>query len=381
VLDDAHQAGFLHGDIKPSNVFLTPDDKICVFDWGSACAEDIRRPEGFGVAGTLTFLSDEAILGLSTEADIREDIYALGIFLLYLATGHALPIEQFSGSPKEAVVWKGLAFAWLAGTEAFRSLPRGFRDILQVFMNAEREHFPESAGDLVDMCQQAYRKPEQAVTVPVRADIISWRLGFLLCHCGAAFYRVLGYLQRIYSSAMRRADFEATVRRVRDNAYDISVLSHRIHNLAARLEMRLIPLPDEEACLLAQACDLSPATMQRFTEDAARFLDETYEICRTAAPPDLMNKNLWQLGYATVLAVFEQQGRFLWLSTVQDCNLPKEITEEFSRACRLAAKHKAMSRLAPSLDYRVKRYLRWGLSSPTDERVFGRRIAPRVFEG
>ena len=86
-MDALHQAGWLHGDIKPSNIFLAPDGHVTLLDLGFAqplrdtsCA--LLRP----LLGTLHYIAPEALIS-STRADQRSDIYSLGVMLYQMLVG------------------------------------------------------------------------------------------------------------------------------------------------------------------------------------------------------------------------------------------------------------------------------------------------------
>jgi serine/threonine-protein kinase len=86
-LDSLHQTGWLHGDVKPGNLMVSPEGHVTLIDLGFA-----RRPVEFGsvidrpLLGTVHYLAPEQIT--STSVDIRADIYSLGATLLEMLTGH-----------------------------------------------------------------------------------------------------------------------------------------------------------------------------------------------------------------------------------------------------------------------------------------------------
>jgi serine/threonine-protein kinase len=100
-LDEAHQAGIIHRDMKPENIFVTTQGGISdfpkVLDFGLAkVTEKQMRPgsliltrEGM-VFGTPEFMSPEQAQG--TQLDGRSDIYSLGIIMYEMLTGK-LPFD------------------------------------------------------------------------------------------------------------------------------------------------------------------------------------------------------------------------------------------------------------------------------------------------
>ncbi|MBM4341777.1 MAG: protein kinase [Deltaproteobacteria bacterium] len=82
----SHNLGLLHRDVKPSNVFLTEEDRrVKLLDFGIAIAQDASaaRP-GEQLFGTPYYMSPEQILG--QKLDGRSDLYSLGILAYELMT-------------------------------------------------------------------------------------------------------------------------------------------------------------------------------------------------------------------------------------------------------------------------------------------------------
>lgn len=81
-LDYAHRQGILHRDIKPANLILDRDGTIWVADFGLARQADLQGVTQTGeIVGTLRYMAPEQLRG---EADVRTDIYALGVTLYEL---------------------------------------------------------------------------------------------------------------------------------------------------------------------------------------------------------------------------------------------------------------------------------------------------------
>lgn len=88
-------AGWMHGDVKPSNIFISPEGHVTLLDLGFA-----RRGDESGsaverwVTGTCQYLAPEMITS-AFGGDIRSDIYSLGAVLFETLSGR-LPFEANS---------------------------------------------------------------------------------------------------------------------------------------------------------------------------------------------------------------------------------------------------------------------------------------------
>ena len=87
-LDQAHQHGLVHRDVKPGNILLARDGRPLLTDFGIARALDAstRLTRTGASIGTPEYMSPEQ--GLAEPTDGRTDIYALGIVLYEMLTGH-----------------------------------------------------------------------------------------------------------------------------------------------------------------------------------------------------------------------------------------------------------------------------------------------------
>jgi serine/threonine-protein kinase len=87
-LDHAHQAGFVHRDVKPGNIMMTSDGRVLLTDFGIAkglqSAEADLTSDNI-MMGTAKYLSPEQVRG--KKLDGRADLYSLGLVLYECLAG------------------------------------------------------------------------------------------------------------------------------------------------------------------------------------------------------------------------------------------------------------------------------------------------------
>jgi eukaryotic-like serine/threonine-protein kinase len=103
----AHAAGVIHRDLKPNNVMITRDGVLKVLDFGLSKSEVDRAVASVptdtltnhgSLLGTAPYMAPEVIDG--AQADVRSDIFSLGIVLFEMATGS----RPFTGTTPLSVI-------------------------------------------------------------------------------------------------------------------------------------------------------------------------------------------------------------------------------------------------------------------------------------
>ncbi|KAL0482466.1 hybrid signal transduction histidine kinase dhkG [Acrasis kona] len=95
-LQEIHNNGVIHKDVKPSNMLFTKDEKIIYIDFGSAATfrEQALVPvsKNQRVHGTAKYISPEQTGRTNKQIDHRTDFYSLGVTFYQLISGK-LPFE------------------------------------------------------------------------------------------------------------------------------------------------------------------------------------------------------------------------------------------------------------------------------------------------
>jgi len=152
----AHERGIVHRDLKPENVFVLPDGRVKILDFGLAResagpgskSQLLAAPtEGPGTApgavlGTVGYMAPEQVRGLL--ADARADLFALGVILYEMLTGRRAFLRDSSVETMSAILREEPPeLATLAGR-----LPAALEQVLRRCLEKRPEERFQSARDL-----------------------------------------------------------------------------------------------------------------------------------------------------------------------------------------------------------------------------------------
>lgn len=146
-LDEAERRGVVHRDIKPDNILLQPNGAAKVADFGIA-----RMLGGSGLTtagafvGTLAYAAPELFYG---PADIRADIYALGITLFQMLDG-ALPFQA-----ETAVTMMRLQREQPPPLERLAAVPADLREIVAHALEKRPERRYQHPAELAQALNRA----------------------------------------------------------------------------------------------------------------------------------------------------------------------------------------------------------------------------------
>ncbi|HVW33346.1 MAG TPA: protein kinase, partial [Acidimicrobiia bacterium] len=142
-LEHAHGDGIVHRDIKPYNVWLTPDGTAKLGDFGLAVQVGRSRLTAEGaVLGTVAYLAPE--LGLGREIDARADIYALGALLYELLCG----TPPFSGDDAVAVISQHINTRPVAPSVRRTDVPPPLEQLVLRMLSKSPDERPQTAGEV-----------------------------------------------------------------------------------------------------------------------------------------------------------------------------------------------------------------------------------------
>ena len=98
----AHASGVIHRDLKPANVMIDRRGRARITDFGLARLGEDATAAG-EIAGTPAYMAPEQLAGIG--ASVRSDLYALGLVLYELFTGHSVSARRDTpvAPPRELV--------------------------------------------------------------------------------------------------------------------------------------------------------------------------------------------------------------------------------------------------------------------------------------
>jgi len=143
-LDLAHQAGIVHRDLKPENILMADDGRIKIADFGLARAASHNTQTGQALLGTVAYLSPELVTGAS--ADVRSDLYALGIMMFEMLTGK----QPFTGDQAVTIAYQHANASVPLPSEINPDIPDELDDIIRWATRREPEERPAHAKALLD---------------------------------------------------------------------------------------------------------------------------------------------------------------------------------------------------------------------------------------
>ena len=143
-LDAAHRAGFVHRDVKPGNILVTPDGRVLLTDFGIAKGldggDDLTSDNV--MMGTAKYLSPEQVRG--RKLDGRADLYSLGLVLYECLAGRVPFIGETDADT-------ALARLQRDPTDLARlrpTLSRGLVDLIHRLLARNPNRRPASGADL-----------------------------------------------------------------------------------------------------------------------------------------------------------------------------------------------------------------------------------------
>ena len=156
-LADAHAAGVIHRDVKPSNVLIGPDGVAKITDFGIARGLDLTR-----MTATSAMIGTPAYIAPEGPMDARSDLYSLGIIGYQLLTG----APPFVGQTYQEVL-----LAHLRDQPDLTRLPAESRPIIGWLLAKDPAQRPRNAWELVPVVEGRLWLTAQAASASQREPL------------------------------------------------------------------------------------------------------------------------------------------------------------------------------------------------------------------
>lgn len=142
-LDALYAKGWMHGDIKPGNLFLLPTQEAKLIDLGFA-----RRlgeaPVKRTLTGTVDYMAPER-MSTHLPPDIRSDLYSLGVMLFELLTGR-LP---YVGQNMVEVAQQHRTAPVPEVSASFHAMPESLRFLVRQLLAKDPAARPQTPAEVI----------------------------------------------------------------------------------------------------------------------------------------------------------------------------------------------------------------------------------------
>jgi len=165
-LEEAHRAGIVHRDMKPSNIMLAPQGHPVILDFGLVRGGDGQNLTRSGaVLGTPRYMAPEQVTGKGI--DHRADIYAVGIMLYEMVVGTA----PFKSDDFVAVLMKHVNDPLPPPEQYGRSVKPALFSVIEKLTAKRPEERYQSVGEAliaVESCLENLSMPGSSDTQTIR---------------------------------------------------------------------------------------------------------------------------------------------------------------------------------------------------------------------
>ena len=140
-----HRAGYLHADMKPNNILVTPEGKTKVIDYGQSCHIGTVKNR---IQGTPDYIAPEQVKRRKLTPET--DVYNLGASLYWCLTDTHIPtlIPKDPTKTKFRIRNINLEEELIAPNELVPSIPAPLNNLIIQCLRTRPDERPGSMGDV-----------------------------------------------------------------------------------------------------------------------------------------------------------------------------------------------------------------------------------------
>jgi serine/threonine-protein kinase len=152
-MDALHFMGYVHADMKPSNILTAPQGKVKIIDFGQACKIATVKER---IQGTPDFIAPEQVE--KRPITVRTDVFNFGATLYWAASGHRIPtFMRIKKHKREALRDKDITPPIALNP----SIPTALSELVMDCVHLDPLERPKSMGDVA-------KRLEAMATTPSR---------------------------------------------------------------------------------------------------------------------------------------------------------------------------------------------------------------------
>jgi serine/threonine protein kinase len=173
-LVDAHAKGVVHRDLRPANIMVIAGGVVKVMDFGIAWGAALCILTASGVLGTPHYLSPEQ--ASQGPADVRSDIYSLGVMLFEMLSGK----KPYDADSAEGIVHGLLSAPIPSLHELDEDIPIEVDDLVRKCLAKspqDRYQTPAAFLDALDMTMRAISRKREGYGLGLETNLVGRTLG------------------------------------------------------------------------------------------------------------------------------------------------------------------------------------------------------------
>jgi serine/threonine protein kinase len=236
-LEQAHQIGVVHRDIKPGNLMIDMQGKLWVTDFGLARFPNHTELTISGdVVGTLRYMSPEQASAKRVLIDYRTDIYSLGVTLYELLTLQA----AFPQNDRQELERHIIEEEPVPLRRVNRAIPAELETILhKAFAKTPEDRYGTAQEFADDLRRFLDDKPIRAQRPSVREKAVKWSRRHKAWLRGAAAMLVLAVVTLTISTLLALRAYEAKAVQEKKRSENLAVALKALDEILKVVEDRL----------------------------------------------------------------------------------------------------------------------------------------------